>query len=144
MRLDMWPVGNAGRVTQRLQMGDVAVDDVKVDDCAGRAELFDEFLFQPVICCHNSMFHFCPLPSRQEPADLLFNDVGDKIRCLPDACETFHLHPTLVPASAASPFSRSMVSGKVTLSFPSCQMVYFFMIDVNCWLSKKACNQRCK
>ena len=82
MRLDMRPVGKAGRVTQRLQMSDVAVDDVEVDDCAGRAELFYEFLFQPVICCHHALFHLCPSPSRQEPADLLFNDVGDEMAIL--------------------------------------------------------------
>ena len=82
MRLDMRPVGKAGRVAQRLQMRDVAVDDVEVNDRARRAELFDEFLFQPVICCHHSLFRLCPSLSRQEPADLLFNDVGDEMAIL--------------------------------------------------------------
>ena len=63
-------------------MRDVAVDDVEVNDRARRAELFDEFLFQPIICCHHSLFRLCPSPSRQEPADLLFNYVGDEMAIL--------------------------------------------------------------
>ena len=91
MRLDMRPVGKAGRVAQRLQMRDVAVDDVEVNDRTRCAELFDKFPFQWVICCHHSMFRLCPSPSCQEPADLLLNDVGDEMAIL-DVESQRHTH----------------------------------------------------
>lgn len=60
MCFDMWPVGKAGIVTERLETSDIPVDDIKVYDCAGRAELFNNIILECVSRCHDGP---C-LPSR--------------------------------------------------------------------------------
>jgi hypothetical protein len=48
MCFDMRPVGPAGRLAQRLDMCDIAVNDIKIDNRAGRAEPFNDIGLQGI------------------------------------------------------------------------------------------------
>ena len=64
MRFDVRPVGKAGRIASRLETRDVPVDHIQVDDRAGRAEPFDDILFQRFIGhhCWHCLLHRKPSP----------------------------------------------------------------------------------